>query len=161
MDTRTYTWIDKTAWGPGPWMDEPDKVQWEDAATGLPCLAVRGPLGNWCGYVGLADGHPAYRQSHERMDVEVHGGLTYSASCATETDESHSICHVPSAGEAEARWWLGFDTAHLGDYAPAMHGRLPAWLRGTYRTLAYVQEECRHLARQLTTGVSHTQAEKD
>src|SRR5437868_4216905 len=35
--------------GPGPWWDEPDKVQWIDPATDLDCLAVRGPFGAWCG----------------------------------------------------------------------------------------------------------------
>lgn len=39
--------IDKSAWGPGPWQDEPDRVEWEHA--GLPCLMVRSrDLGQWC-----------------------------------------------------------------------------------------------------------------
>ncbi len=42
---------------PGPWRDEPDKIQWQDEATGLACLIVRGPLGALCGYVGVADDH--------------------------------------------------------------------------------------------------------
>jgi hypothetical protein len=49
---RIWTFVDKRKWGPGPWMDEPDKIQYPDPETGLPCLAVRGPLGSWCGYVG-------------------------------------------------------------------------------------------------------------
>lgn len=47
-------------WPEGPWMDEPDKVQWQDEATGLACLAVRGPLGSWCGYVGVGKAHPLH-----------------------------------------------------------------------------------------------------
>ena len=38
METKTYTTIDRAAlgWPAGPWDGEPDKVQWPDAATGLP-----------------------------------------------------------------------------------------------------------------------------
>ena len=51
--------VDKTSWGQGPWMSEPDKLQWQDEATGLPCLIVRGSSGSWCGYVGVHPYHPA------------------------------------------------------------------------------------------------------
>lgn len=40
MQTIEYRTIDKTAWGDGPWLNEPDKKQWQDVETGLPCLAV-------------------------------------------------------------------------------------------------------------------------
>lgn len=52
--------IDKSTWGDGPWQREPDKAQWQDEVTGLPCLAVRGPFGSWCGYVGVVPTHPAH-----------------------------------------------------------------------------------------------------
>ncbi len=62
----TYRTIDKSAWGPGPWQDEPDKVQWTDEATGLPCLMLRSRHGgNWCGYVGVAPDHPAFGLSYD------------------------------------------------------------------------------------------------
>lgn len=32
---RTETYIDKSAWGAGPWLDEPDRLEWRDPATGL------------------------------------------------------------------------------------------------------------------------------
>lgn len=51
---------DKASWGPGPWHDEPDKIQWVDEETGLDCLIVRNHGGALCGYVGVPDGHPAY-----------------------------------------------------------------------------------------------------
>jgi len=44
-----WQWLDKSTWGPGPWQEEPDKVQWQDPQTGSVCLAVRGPMGGWCG----------------------------------------------------------------------------------------------------------------
>jgi hypothetical protein len=59
METREYRFIDKSEWDRGPWDNEPDKVQWQDAATGLPCIARRSEaMGSWCGYVGVAEGHP-------------------------------------------------------------------------------------------------------
>lgn len=61
MKTLEYRTIDKSPWGAGPWDIEPDKMQWRDEATGLPCLIVRNHGGAWCGYVGVADGHPLYR----------------------------------------------------------------------------------------------------
>lgn len=64
METIEYRTADKTGWGAGPWQQEPDKRQWQDEATGLPCLAVRGPGGHWCGYVGVAEGHPLYRKGY-------------------------------------------------------------------------------------------------
>jgi hypothetical protein len=88
--------------------------------------------------------------------VEVHGGLTYAGPGITHKDE----------------WWFGFDCAHAGDLCPAiealMHrihieaGDTRVWERqkalkaelgaqwqDTYRTLAYVRNECADLARQL------------
>ena len=89
--------IDKTGWQPGPWDDEPDKVQWPDEATGLPCLIVRGPVGGLCGYVGVLPGHPLHGVDHsdcpkacgkEWCDhrpehfLEAHGGITFAGKCS-------------------------------------------------------------------------------
>lgn len=57
MQEREWTYEDKDAWPPGPWHNEPDKVQWMTEA-GLPGLIVRGPLGALCGYVGVPREHP-------------------------------------------------------------------------------------------------------
>lgn len=46
----------KEAWGPGPWQDEPDR--WEGRFLDLVLLARRGPMGAWCGYVGVPPSHP-------------------------------------------------------------------------------------------------------
>jgi hypothetical protein len=48
--------IDKSTWGDGPWMTEPDRVEWRHA--GLPCLALRNQMGVWCGYAAVPPGHP-------------------------------------------------------------------------------------------------------
>lgn len=157
------TFIDKSTWAMGPWKKEPDKVQWTDAATGLPCLAVRHPhSGHWCGYVGVIEGHPAFglyyddanklapENEDEYRAFDVHFGLTYSAFCQEEENaEEQGVCHVPQPGEPEKVWWLGFDCAHYPDISPRYDtGSLrKEW--ATYKTLGYVQKECAKLARQL------------
>lgn len=57
-DALAWTNADKDEWGVGEWTREPDKVQWKDAATGLDCLILRGPIGALCGYVGVQASHP-------------------------------------------------------------------------------------------------------
>jgi hypothetical protein len=63
--TIEYRTTDKTEWGAGPWQDEPDKRQWTDAVTGLPCLIVRGPIGALCGYVGVSSDHPLHGREYD------------------------------------------------------------------------------------------------
>jgi hypothetical protein len=141
--------VDRTGWPSGPWDSEPDRAQWEHA--GFACLAVRNHYGAWCGYVGVPPGHSLHSVHYDNCDekLEVHGGLTYSAGC------KGVICHVPKLGEPENLWWLGFDTAHLGDMAP---GSLARWKslgirseypEDEYRTLDYVTAETNRLAEQI------------
>lgn len=194
--------LPKSEWGEGPWQHEPDKMEWRDKETGLPCLIVRGPVGALCGYVGVPQTHPAYGLSYDGIpddqfraiqkqfmkrlpyfnklmaggadfaqatvkmsegvlerpepsevgnkiaNVEVHGGLTYSATC------NGHICHTPEPGEPDNVWWFGFDCAHAGDKCPSIYATASKSYRRTfrdeeYRDVAYVQAECAGLAKQL------------
>jgi len=166
---RAVTYLDKSTWGPGPWQEEPDKIQFVDQATGLDCLAVRQPYsGSWCGYVGVPESHPAFGLHYDKANdlaepdednyhgFKVHGGLTFSDFCQDEGAEV-GICHVPAPGRPDRVYWLGFDCAHSEDLRPGMAALLgeyspktlsPYW-QTVYRTLAYVQAECAHLAEQL------------
>ncbi|AMN41092.1 hypothetical protein [Rhodoplanes sp. Z2-YC6860] len=89
--------IDKTDWKRGPWNDEPDKIQWQDAETGLACLIVRGPVGALCGYVGVPAGHPFhgldygscpqscggdYCDHRPESSLDAHGGITFASGCS-------------------------------------------------------------------------------
>lgn len=65
MQRIEYRTQDKSDWPRGPWDNEPDKIQWQDEVTGLPCLIVRGPVGALCGYVGVPKSHPAYGLSYD------------------------------------------------------------------------------------------------
>lgn len=158
MTARVYSTVDKAGWGDGPWVDEPDKIQWTDEATGMACLVKRNHHGAWCGYVGVEPGHPDYGRAYDDVDVEVHGGLTYADGCQ-HGDEATSICHVPEPGKPDDVWWFGFDCHHAFDYAPAFEIRMreistsDLYELGSrhvvYRTLAYAQAETRSLAAQL------------
>lgn len=128
-------------WGEGPWLDEPDYVEWR--LLGLPCLIVRHPeIGTLCGYVAVPPGHPLHGStmgSVELDDLAVHGGITYAGPC------NGHVCHVPFEGEPEDVLWLGFDAGHGGDYMPAC-----AQVGGIYRTLSYMIEQTNQLAQQLS-----------
>ena len=147
---RPLVWrfIDKAAWGDGPWVGEPDKVQWRDRSTGLFCLANRNLwIGNWCGYVGVRPSHPAYGKNYDDdvlASVSVHGGLTFAEGCrppradpAAFADEiafsgarllpgadltEARICHVAPTPAEDDVWWLGWDAGHAWDLMPARAG---------------------------------------
>lgn len=173
MEAKEWRNIDKSAWGPGPWQDEPDKAQWADEATGLPCLIVRNRAGALCGYVGVPKAHPWFGVDYDSVTphgkapeidehgcrvnddwVRVHGGLTFADRCQPRAgDEGRGVCHVVQPGEDDEIWWLGFDCAHSGDWSPA-HQALtgsPIFACGhyeEYRTTDYVKTECALLAQQ-------------
>lgn len=148
MESKEYRTVDKSSWKRGPWDNEPDKAQWPDPTTSLPCLIVRGPSGALCGYVGVDESHPLYKVDYDNVDVEVHGGLTFASLCADTDDESKHICHVPGPGEPDHVWWLGFDCAHAWDLRPGYERR---WRMGdeVYRDFEYVKAEVTSLASQL------------
>lgn len=178
MKTLSWEWQDKSTWGPGPWQGEPDRRQWPDRTTGMPCLMLRKEgLGHWCGYVGVAPGHPLYGIPYNRCALrptpcadddcahspeallDVHGGLTFAGACQ---EHPQGICHVADPGEEATIWWLGFDAVHAGDLAPGMEATLrllgmdrtpraaTRWLPvDVYRTVDYMTAECARLAVQL------------
>ena len=155
--------IDRSGWIVGPWDNEPDKIQWRDTATGLPCLVVRNHLGAWCGYVGIEDSaHPWF--GLEYMDcmldpacnekycthgldekINIHGGLTYASASSGE------IYHVPQADEADHVWWLGFNSADAFGLCPRVVSVSPEFAdpNDTYWTTEMVQAEVAKLAKQI------------
>lgn len=125
-----------------PWETEPDSDRWLDPDTGLQCIAARGPLGHWCGYVGVDSEHPFYGANYSdncwpggptlESILRCHGGLTYSEPWHKPEDMPHL-------------WFFGFDCAHSGDCIPQLDytHELP------YRNLEFVKAECTRLAQQL------------
>jgi len=161
-EQSSWTTIDKTEWGEGPWLSEPDKLQWVDEATDLDCLIVRGPMGALCGYVGVPPDHPYHGRGYSDLDLEVHGGLTFASACDEDAPEGEGICHVPAPGRPADVWWLGFDCGHAFDAMPALEARsrslgmpaLPAFdypggPQTTYKPVGYVRAEVAALAAQI------------
>lgn len=126
----------REGWPPGPWDDEPDRVDfWE---SGFSCRLVRGGFGAWCGYVSVPKGHPwhglnldALERLEDMERLDVHGGVTYAA----------------ADGEF---WCIGFDGGHAFDIAPGLLalGLKPFMEEAGYRDVAYMQAETIGLARQ-------------
>lgn len=158
MNEKTEA-IDKSSWGPGPWQDEPDRIDFKHA--GLPCLMLRHDMtGNWCGYAAVPPGHPLHGKPYDDADVDVHGGLTYAGLCRGD------ICYVPEPGEPDDVYWFGFDCAHAGDFSPGLEAQLLSIsaiveLRRTkyanleryevYRDMHYVRSQVESLAEQLAS----------
>jgi len=150
MENLEYTYVDKSKWKVGEWNDEPDKMQFADKATGLPCLIVRQPsIGHLCGYVGVTKDHPFFGLGFDddKVKIDVHGGLTFSNSCQDRND-NQGVCHIVQEGEDDDVWWFGFDCGHAWDLAPKdpYPGIDP---HAVYRNIEYVKSEIKDLAKQL------------
>ena len=145
--------------GPGAWSHEADKIAWTDGETGLGCIIRREPLGgHLAGYVGIGPDHPLYRYDFSAIpiDIEVHGGISYSAACDESGPPEISICHVHHDREHGGNvWWFGFECNQITDLVPAemsdpvtdsalVHGIQPV-----YRDEEYVFGQVTDLARQL------------
>lgn len=141
-----------------PWEHEPDSMEWVDAATGLECRIVRGPVGALCGYVGVPIDHPAYGLGYDPdpdlhwpvyglgeaiHTIQVHGGLTYADKWCPKAEGKGAVL--------TDLWWFGFDCAHAGDHCPHIdeHPSIVSRFINTYRDIDYVKEQCRLLALQL------------
>lgn len=137
-------------YGPGPWVDEPDRVEWR--YKGLPCLITRAPLGNLCGYVGVPPSHPWHGKDSDDVEADAHGGVTYANAC-----QGH-VCHIAQPGEPDDVYWVGFDCAHHLDAVPRLFKVSPGFYEGmpdhdylprpVYRDVAYVRAEVEALAEQ-------------
>ena len=126
-----------------PWeWENPEPLAW--SFMGMDCLVRRTlPMMIWCGYVRLPDEHPwqAYRDGDD-VPLDVHGGVTFFG---------------PIPGR-DGRW-VGFDTAHYGDYMPKPYRSadirhiLQDWELGSgdgvYRTKEWVTLETERMAAQI------------
>jgi len=149
-----------------------DKGARRDPATGYECIIMRDePRGHLSGYVAVPTDHPLHGFDHDAIpvefDIEVHGGLTYSAVCDEGPNprrvlirEARRICHVAPpryatgyrAGHDQA-WWLGFSCDHVYDIVPLDRDDRSRFLGhetgATFRDEAYVYDQVVDLAAQL------------
>lgn len=110
-----------------------------------------GELGHYCGYVKLPDDHPYVRfikkrkfklgskefeieGGYEKMDIDCHGGLTFSRRISSE-----NINEYPQ-GFSEG-YWIGWDYGHFGDRT-ALFG-------GEGHTYEEVEAECKNVIEQV------------
>lgn len=126
-----------------PWWSEDNKVDFE--AEGFRCAMRRGPLGSWCGYVGVPKEHPWHGKSYSdtikptKTMLENRDPLSYGPIdllCASFNDKpleeecpiglalsvhgglTYADDHEPY-GKPDGLWWFGFDCAHSGDGIPS------------------------------------------
>lgn len=141
--------LPKSQWGPGPWQDEPDALDWCDEATGYAC-AIRRTMrvaGTLCGYVGVAPGHalhgwrldddlplrPEFEQGGKTGVIDVllyalsgahaHGTIPLGVALKVHGGITWTGA-MPDESDASGRWWFGFDCGHAGDFSPALHALL-------------------------------------
>lgn len=161
MKTRHY--CDKTDWPEGPWIEEPDAVQWN--TDGYECLILRhAETGNLNGYVGVPQDHPFYDLPDSDQHIAddycaAHGGLTYEGWLESPIDADYRADGV----EPRQFYWFGFDTAHAFDYMPGMaalmirlNDKAPEYMTpDQYKDLAY----CRKQVEGMVLGLKRARAE--
>lgn len=135
MTPKIYHFLDKTSWGDGEWLHEPDKAQWQDPTTGLPCLIVRGPQNAWCGYAGVEESHPWFGKRWDKCldgcpegdedhwcdweqspqgKLEAHGGVNFSAFCADTSEAAwhrarqYAEAFRDNSGQVSDRWYARY-----------------------------------------------------
>lgn len=118
-----------------PWLNEPD--YWVEEGPDRHLIAIRREAGHWVGYVGL----PAHRAKAALPFVKGHGPLR--------------LCRADKAGGLSSFVYVEFRCDCLGDETPdgvgdlvPRDGRHPD-AHEVYRTLSYVQAQCRALADRL------------
>lgn len=84
---------------------------------------------HWCGYIFINSYHPWYGKHYDNIEVNCHGGLTYS-----QYDEN--------------MWKIGFDCAHWGDFVPTRNIFNTGINTGIWRDRKYVENECNELVEQ-------------
>ena len=121
-----------------PWFNE---ILWDPEIHehgGLKFRLLRMSWGIWNGYVILPKGHIFHGKNmsdKEIEDLQVHGGVTYSAPGGNDWSKDDD-------------WILGFDTNHMHDFSPDSKIRdFKIFLTGckNYKNYTYVVQETKTL----------------
>ena len=140
--------IDRSEWqllsdNHQPWFNEPDEVAF--LALGYRAAITRNNMGILCGYIAINVEHPWFGHKRAVLDIEVHGGLTYSGFRVFKS--------IFYAEPPNMLWWLGFDCALAGDVIPRFVGNPQISPKfnspfDSYKTIKYCKKQCNSLARQ-------------
>ena len=88
-------------------------------------LNIRGT--HFCAYIRLPESHPFYQLPYEAIDLDCHGGLTFSEMTDFENvrlrvwDPWSGLWWIPGRWVEEKvkkGYWIGWDYAHDGDFSP-------------------------------------------
>lgn len=166
--------INKESWPHGPWMGEPDFLQFK-TAEGFDGVIIRTiHSGALCGYVGIPASHPWHGKEYgaeispskeqlgQTVDMDKISIISlFAAAANAESIEDfaridciisvHGGLTYSSKGRSDfnedpALWYFGFDCNHYGDFAPGMGD----FMDGSYRDIEYVQGEVARLSQQLS-----------
>lgn len=106
-----------------PWEKEPNRVELE--ILEYPCLIIRHEqLKHLCGYVAVQENHPLFGKHYENININVHGGLTYSDEGNEEIYKDKFFYKPKYDKKSNKLWWFGFDCAHAYDYVPGMYEQI-------------------------------------
>jgi hypothetical protein len=155
----------KDTWGSGPWLSEPDALQWTDPPSGFRCAIARNFSGALCGYCAVPRGHPLYGVDYAARVLPPRGAMNrhvegtrlavmdlFIDAIDPKDDGRFPLsvaldvhCGLTYAGKGRILegmrhpgwWWFGFDCGHAEDYAPAMMADMAAagLRRGEFKLL--------------------------
>jgi hypothetical protein len=96
VETHDEDWkvVPREEWGDGPWLTEPDLIEWRMEGCSYPLIMRRGGSGQLCGYVGVPPEHPFHRRTVG------YPGVNFAGPCND---------RFAPTGEAPTCWWFGFD----------------------------------------------------
>lgn len=175
-------------WGPGPWDNEPNRIEFE--AAGLRCIMLRHMrFGHWCGYVRVGDDHPwngmCYSDRiekppadlvHRPVNMDSVGVINFFIAALEGVDleqqctlsmliDAHGGLTWAGSGPEDGAdgWWFGFDCNHCNDLSPGMEAimskfNFPIMGDRVYRDAAYVRSITESVARQLASVQIREQA---
>lgn len=139
-------------------MLRPQAVLAEGVHAGHEWAVVHNDIGYRCGYVKVEAGHPWHGKDWDKIDCEVHGGITFA--------RADQPC---DKGGLDNGWWVGFDCAHSGD-APdpelmgaeaienaRLFGRFDHGGYASIKGTRYVETECRNLCEQAQAALRATE----
>lgn len=114
------------------WESEPDYLEF--IYKGFKCFIKRNHFQALCGYVVVPEGNTLYLKNHTDINIDCHGGLTYS--------------------EKEVNnWVIGFDCAHYDDFCPGLIKYSSTYdeetYEETYKDMNYVTNELHGIVDQL------------
>lgn len=138
--------------GDGPWIQEPDQLDFEH--KGIRCQALRSQMGAWLGYCFWPEGHPHRPTSEEEFrycrKYNVHGGITFCNEEKIGFDCAHADDLTPREQKISAEIEVKHPfSEHMNKMIEELKKKHKKFRTKTYRDMEFVQKHCRNLAEQI------------